>query len=171
MPPIEFKAPWSRGLRLRTVAITSFLVLTAIVGFLLSVHQSLIWQLVLIALPMSLLLISLVRSVRGYSLNDREIAVKHVIGRTVLALDAVRSVEGNSEIMKGSICLLANCGLFSFSGWYFNRRLKVYKAMVSDPSRAIVLRLKRSVLVISPHDPQQFIVRARTFLKTAGFPS
>lgn len=43
-------------------------------------------------------------------------------------------------------------------------------ALATDPSRAVVLRYADRTVVISPHDPQQFIMRAGTFIKIAGFP-
>jgi hypothetical protein len=33
-----------------------------------------------------------------------------------------------------------------------------------------VLRYPERTIVITPHDPQQFIMRAGTFIKIAGFP-
>ena len=59
---------------------------------------------------------------------------------------------------------------FSFSGEFWNRRLGRFRALATDPQRAVVLRYSRRTVVITPHDPQQFIMRARTVLKTSQFP-
>jgi hypothetical protein len=71
--------------------------------------------------------------------------------------------------MRGSLRLLGNGGLFSFSGEFWNRRLGRYRALATDPSRAVVLRYPGRTIVITPHDPQQFIMRARTLLSTSQF--
>ena len=63
-----------------------------------------------------------------------------------------------------------NGGLFSITGRFWNRKLGRYRALATDPSRAIVLRYPKRTIVITPHDPQHFIMRARTFLKVADFP-
>jgi hypothetical protein len=72
--------------------------------------------------------------------------------------------------MRGSIRVLANGGVFSFTGRFWNRKLGWYRAFATDPSRAVVLRYPKRTIVITPHDPQHFIMRARTLLKVAEFP-
>jgi hypothetical protein len=37
-------------------------------------------------------------------------------------------------------------------------------------SRAVVLRYADRTIVITPQDPQHFIMRAGTFIRVAGFP-
>jgi Bacterial PH domain len=85
-------------------------------------------------------------------------------------LAGLRSVTGDIEAMRGAIRLLIIDGVFSFTGRYWSMKLGWYRALVTDPSRAVVLRYADRKIVISPHDPQQFIMRAGTFIKTAGFP-
>jgi hypothetical protein len=63
-----------------------------------------------------------------------------------------------------------NDGFFSITGRFWSRTLGWHRAFATDSSRAVVLRYADRTIVISPHDPQQFIMRAGTFIKTAGFP-
>ena len=168
--PIVFRAPWSRSLRVRTIAASMLVALMAMAGFLLSVHAEFVWQLLLIVLPIGAWLLSVLTMVRGYSLNDESFRIDRLVTRQTYPLRDVTSVDGDAEAMRGSICLFANCGLFSFSGRYWSRRLGFHRAALCDPSRAVVIRLGGGKLVIAPHDPQQFIVRARTFIKTLNFP-
>jgi Bacterial PH domain len=65
--------------------------------------------------------------------------------------------------------ILGNGGAYSFSGEFWNRRLGRYRALATDPDRAVVLRYPKRTIVITPHDPQQFIMRARTLLEHAQF--
>src|SRR5688572_27569432 len=108
--PIAFKAPWSRSLGLRTVSISILFVIAGCVGFLLSVHTSLVWQLALIGFPVAAWIASVLTAVRGYSLSEDEIVVRSWASRKRLPLGRLRSVQGAAEAMNGSLCVLANCG-------------------------------------------------------------
>ena len=170
MKPIVFRAPWSRSLRLRTIALSLLIALLAAAGFFLSIHASWVWQFSLIVLPIAIWVVSLLTMVRGYSLDDERFSIHRLAMWETYSLRDLASVDGDAEATRGSICLLANCGLFSFSGRYWSRHLGLYRASLCDPARAVIIRMGGSTLVIAPHDPQQFIVRARTFIKTLDFP-
>lgn len=103
-------------------------------------------------------------------LTQDAILVKRLGWQTRLALEGLQSVTGDAEAMKGALRLMGNGGLFSFSGEFWNRKLGRFRALATDPSRAIVLRYPKRTVVITPHDPQQFIMRARTLIKTRDFP-
>jgi hypothetical protein len=169
MPPIEFKAPWSRSLRLVTILSTLVLVAIATSGFLAAQSLRLDWILAMIGVPLIILFAALRCMVLGYRLTEKEIQVKRLGWITALPLATLKSVEGNVDAMRGSLRLFGNGGLFSFTGFFWNRQLKLYRAFATDPSRAVVLRYQNRLVVITPHDPQHFIMRAGTLLKAAGF--
>jgi hypothetical protein len=83
----------------------------------------------------------------------------------------LQSVEGKAEILARAFRLFANAGVFGYAGIYWSFELKTFRVYATDPSRAVLLRYRHKKIVITPHDPQHFIVRARTFLKTADFPA
>jgi hypothetical protein len=60
--------------------------------------------------------------------------------------------------------------LFSYTGFHWRKKLGFYRVYATDPDRAVVLRYPKRTIVITPHDPQAFIIRVRTLLKTADFP-
>ncbi len=107
---------------------------------------------------------------RGYVLSDDQIVVKRLGWQTVLPLQGMQSVSGDATAMQGSLRIFGNGGLLSFTGEFWNRKLGRYRALATDPDRAVVLRYARRVIVITPHDPQQFIMRARSLLKFAASP-
>jgi hypothetical protein len=74
------------------------------------------------------------------------------------------------DALRGAWRVFGNGGLFSFTGEFWSRKLGRFRALATDPERAVVLRWPKRTIVITPHDPQQFIMRAGTLLKTAGFP-
>jgi hypothetical protein len=133
----------------------------------LSAGRQPLFSAVLIGVTIAALCVGARLAVRGYTLTETEIHVKRLGRTTRLALRALTAVDGKADAMDGSVCLLANPGLFSVTGYFWNRRLKFYRAYVTDPSRAVILRFTNRVLVITPHDPQHFIMRARTLMKTA----
>jgi hypothetical protein len=103
--------------------------------------------------------------VLGYCLTENEIQVKRLGWVTTLPLATLKSIEGNVDAMHGSLRLFGNGGLFSISGFFWNRQLKLYRAYATDPARAVVLRYPKRIVVITPHDPQHFIMRARTLIR------
>jgi len=170
MVPVEFQAPWSRALRVTTVSSAVLLLLTMVCGIMTYPRIPSRAALLLICLPSVILMTAIPFAIRGYVLTERAIIVKRLGWETTLPLTGLNSVGGDVEAMRGSLRLLGNGGLFSFSGEFWSRRLGRFRALATDPQRAVVLRYSKRTVVITPHDPQHFIVRARTLLKTAQFP-
>lgn len=168
MAPIEFKAPWAHSLKVSTIAGMTLMVVLGAIAFWISAPYGLIAQLIVIGMAILVLLTTLPFLVKGYTLTQDEIIVKQLGKVTRLPLGDLQSVEGKADAMQGAWRLLASQGVFSYSGWYWSRGLGRFRAMASDPSRAVVLRLSNRTIVITPHDPQQFIMRARTLLKTTA---
>jgi len=125
-------------------------------------RQLLAWR-ALSALPVLVLLGTLPFMVRGYVLTDKDIEVRRLGWRTVLPLAGLVAVRGEPQGLRGSVRLLGNGGLFAVNGWFWNRRIGRFRAYVTDPDRAVLLRYRdgRQVM-LTPHDVQHFIVRART---------
>lgn len=167
---IRFGAPWGRELRLTTAVTLLLLGAVFLTGLwnLICGAASAAWA--LISVPVAIVLATLPFMVRGYELSEGAIKVRRLGWQTVLPLAGLKSVSGQADAMQGTLRLLGNGGLFSFTGEFWNRRLGRYRALATDPRRAVVLRYPRRTIVITPHDPQQFIVRARTLLKVADFP-
>ena len=167
MPPIEFNAPWSRSLKIGSAFGVAFLVLLSFVLSLLGAPPKI--QILLTAVPLVILAIAALGIVRGYILTDAEIAIRRVGWTTRFPIRTLQAVEGVPDGMRGSLRIAGNGGLFAFSGLFWNRRLKFFRAYATDPSRVVVLRYPKKTIVITPHDPQQFIMRARTYLQTKNF--
>jgi hypothetical protein len=67
--------------------------------------------------------------------------------------------------MRWSVRLWGNGGFFSFTGFYFNRLLGRYRAWVTDPRRVVVLRFPARTVVISPAEPEEFILDLQRYVK------
>jgi hypothetical protein len=106
-------------------------------------------------------------SVRGYELADNALLILRPIGPKRVSLVGLQDVTAEPDILKGSIRTCGNGGLFCFSGWYWNRRLKTYRMWVTDPKRAVLLRFADKRIVISPDEPAAFVAAVRTVATVA----
>ena len=169
MTTIEFRAPWGRTVRVRT-AIGLVGLVVIMLSAVLTPIEPVPFRIVLVGLPPLIVAVSLARCVRGYTLTEDAITVRRGIGTTRLPLAGLRSVTGEVDAMVGSFRLTGNDGFFAITGRYWNKTLGWHRAFATDLSRAVVLRYAKRTVVITPHDPQHFIMRAGTFIKVAGFP-
>jgi hypothetical protein len=169
MAPIEFRAPWSRTLRTASVLSVAVLAVVSTAGFLARSHMPWFGSFILMASPLAVVVSALPFMVRGYVLTEDAIFVKRLGWSTRLPLASLKSVSGDVEALRRSIRIFGNGGLLSFTGEFWSRRLGRFRALATDPDRAVVLRYPKRTIVISPHDPQHFIMRARTLAKHAEF--
>lgn len=170
MTAIEFRAPWSRSLKTSTAVFTLGLCAFSVVGYIVGLRRPSQWQLVLTFAPPIGVVVALLFIARGYVLTETCLEVKRLLWRTRLPLDSVRSIDGSPEAMRRAFAIAGNQGLFSYSGLFWSRNAGVFRALATDPSRAVLMRYSRKKILITPHDPQQLIVRVRTLLKTSAFP-
>jgi hypothetical protein len=168
---IEFRAPWGRTVRVRTQVGLILCVVIMLSGLGKILTTGLTPFLVAITLvPPLLVALGYARRVRGYTLTEEAITVHRGIGKTILPLAGLRSVRGAADAMQGAIRTTGNDGFFSITGRFWSRTLGWHRAFATDLGRAVVLRYAGRTIVISPHDPQQFIMRAGTFIRISGFP-
>jgi hypothetical protein len=167
---IEFRAPWSRTVRNATVLSLIVLALPVLAVIFASTRPPLLVAVVLVILPSLIVAQTFASRVQGYTLTEDAVIVRRGVGSTRLPLAGLRSVTGDVDAMRGSVRVFGNGGLFAITGRFWNRKLGWYRAFATDPGRAVVLRYADRTVVITPHDPQQFIMRAGTFIKVAGFP-
>jgi hypothetical protein len=161
---LEFGAPWSRSLKTASIVCIVLLALIAAVGTFGLPARLGPARLVMIALPVTVLAIGLVSVVSGYGLSASELEVRRPLWSHSFPLTELIAVNGDPQAFKGALRLFGNGGLFSFTGYFWTRKLGLYRAFATDPQRAVVLKFARRTIVITPDDPLRFIVRARTHL-------
>ena len=169
MTTIEFRAPWSHSLVVMTCVTLALAVLVVAVMIFVPVGPPLFAAALLIA-AVVLVVAGFAGRVRGYTLTEDAVTVRRGMWNTRLPLAGLRSVTGDIEAMRNAFRLLIIDGVFSFTGRYWSMKLGWFRALATDPDRAVVLRYPNRTVVISPHDPQHFIMRARTLIKVAEFP-
>jgi hypothetical protein len=160
-------APWSTSLKV-TSAVGTVLVLGAGIGAYRAIpvptgftHQ--FGLAVALILP-AVLVGSLLFMVTGYAVEGAELYVKRLLSSTRISLQGLNRVWIEPAVCKGSIRVFGNGGLFSFSGWFYSRRLGRYRLFATDISRSVVLVLPARVVVITPAEPEVFIEHVRQSL-------
>ena len=88
---------------------------------------------------------------------------------TTLPLAGLVKASGDIELARGSLRVFGNGGLFSITGWFWNRRVGFYRAYATDLSRAVFLKYRdRRPVLITPHDTQHFLVRIGKLISMNG---
>lgn len=151
---MAFDAPWGASLRWMTALISAALLTLAAFGAATSGGDA-AGLLGLTVLPLAILLGAIPFAVLGYRVTDSSLQIRRPLWTTCVELRGLKDVRADSKAMSGSLRLLGNGGLFSFTGRFRNRRLGSYRAWVTDPGRAVVLELPDRTVVVSPDRPEE----------------
>ncbi|MBM3902227.1 MAG: hypothetical protein FJ379_09065 [Verrucomicrobia bacterium] len=145
-------APWS--LLLRGVSFGATLLLTGVSVALWVTDAS---PRSLCLLPVGVVAVCLLFVIRGYTVVPGALEIHRLLWTTRIPLKGLKAIRAEPEAMRGSLRLCGNGGLFSFTGWFRNRSLGLYRAFVTDTRRTVVLSLATRTLVVSPADPEAFV--------------
>lgn len=155
----HFGAPWSKSL----IVASTFATLVCLgVSYALwtlpltggSAESFRFW---LALLPLAVILICALFTVRGYSITNRELAIRRLLWTTRVSLHRLQDAYSDANATHRSIRTFGNGGFFSFSGHFRNKELGSYRAFMTDRQLAVVLRFPSSVIVISPDRPEDFV--------------
>jgi Bacterial PH domain len=156
----HFRAPWSKSL----IVASTFATLVCLgVSYALwtlplirggSAESMRFW---LVLLPLAVIFICALFTVRGYSISNRELAIHRLVWTTQVSLQGLREASFDPNATHRSIRTFGNGGFFSFTGYFRNRQLGSYRAFMTDRRRAVVLRFASSVIVVSPDRPEDFV--------------
>lgn len=153
----DYPAPWGISLKAISGGITLLLIGIAVIGLLTGPKSNWIWILSMVVIPLGIVFITALFTVRGYALTPNTLFVKRLIWNTEISLQGLQSIEADSNAMEGSIKTMGNGGLFSFSGSFRNKRLGAYRALATDMRRCVVLKFDQKVIVITPDKPMDFV--------------
>jgi hypothetical protein len=154
----HYEAPWSTSLIVMSI-ITTVLCLGITVGAWLNLagmHPPGALGGV-VFLPLVILFGAALFTIRGYSLSSDSILIHRLLWSTVLPRTGLESAQVEPDAMRGSLRTFGNGGAFSFTGFYYNKRLGNYRAYVTNPRRTVVLRYARRRVVLSPDKPEDFV--------------
>ncbi len=108
-------------------------------------------------IPPAIALVALLFVVVGYELEPQELRIRRLLWSTQISLTGLQRVYADPELMKCSLRIFGNGGLFAITGLYQNRSLGRYRAFVTNPEQAVALFLPERIIVISPLDPEAFV--------------
>lgn len=152
----SYPAPWAKSLKITSALMVGLAVIVPI--FLPALLTGPRWQSAMASWLLPLIVAGCFPfQIRGYRITPEAILIRRLGWTTRLSRTGLDSAEVMPDAMKGSIRLCGNGGLFSFTGWFRNGRLGTYRAYVSDPSRAVVLRFGTRAIVVSPGSPEEFV--------------
>jgi hypothetical protein len=150
-----YKAPWSTLLVVVSVLTTLLcLGITFGVPLLPGQHGSGMW---LSWLPLVLVFACALFTVRGYTITQDAILVHRLLWATRLPRAGLKSAEFVTGVMNRSLRTCGNGGFFSFTGFYWCKTLRSYRAYVTDLRKTVVLRYERRTVVVSPDAPEDFV--------------
>jgi len=149
-----YKAPWGKTLCWMS-AFTVVIISAVVVPLLL---KNPVGWLVALILPAAALFI-----VRSYAIEPNVLAIRRLLWTTRLPLAGLQSAEVSPNVMRGSLRLFGNGGMFSITGLFRNRALGNYRAFVTDLTKTVVLRFPNRTVVISPENPERFVADISEF--------
>lgn len=154
----HYEAPWGRALIVISV-LTTVVCLGASAGGCWEAatgHQPAPLRWVAL-LPLMILFGCALFTIRGYAIGSDAILVHRLLWSTSLPRAGLESASIEPDAMRGGLRALGNGGGFSFSGFYYNKRLGSYRAFVTDLHRTVVLRYANRRVVLSPESPEDFV--------------
>ena len=155
---IRFAAPWCLAVKIVTTLTLALLLGLALYGALLFPPSApRLARLAVIFLPLAIVLGTLPFVVRSFVLAPGELRVQRLGWQNRFALAEVVSVDINPNALRGSLRLCGSGGLFGFFGWFWNKKLGVYRAYGTDPKLAVIIRLNQRTIVVTPESPERFV--------------
>lgn len=154
----HYKAPWGTML-IVTSALVTVVCAGASVGIpwvTLAKHGPFLVG-ALALLPLAVVAGCLPFMVRGYTITPDAILIHRPFWDTKLPRVGLESAQVEPDAMRGSLRTFGNGGGFSFSGFYYSKRLGSYRAFVTDLHRTVVLRYATRRVVLSPETPEDFV--------------
>ena len=147
----HYAAPWSLSLIVISVLASAVCVAVS-VGLALAAKVP-VW----VALgPLVIVAGAALFTIRGYTITPEAILIRRLLWTTRLPRAGLASAHVEPGAMRGSLRTCGNGGLFSFSGFFYNQTVGSYRAYVTDPRRAVVLRFSGRIVIVSPDPPEEF---------------
>jgi len=112
---------------------------------------------IILVVPPATLFFALLFVVSGYELDATALHIRRLLWSTTIPLQGLTRAWHDPSSMRRSLRLFGNGGLFSITGVFRNAALGTYRAFVTDPRQAVVLRFESRVVVISPAHPRAFL--------------
>jgi hypothetical protein len=152
-----FPASWSKLLKM--ISFLSALLLPAIL-WSLPVPEEAGWgiRVAIRVLPVVLLAGCALFTVRGYEVADGCLSVRRLFWLTRIPIRTLTDAEERRGSFGWAWRTCGNGGLFSFSGWYFQKSLGSFRALATRTGDVVILKFSdRRPIVVTPDDIDGFV--------------
>ena len=154
----HYEAHWSTSLVFMSIFTTVILLgVTAVMWWEAATQPQAAMLRWVSLLPLSILFGCALYTVRGYAIASDAILVHRLLWSTTLPRTGLESATVDPDAMRSGLRTFGNGGAFSFSGFYYSKRLGSYRAFVTDRRRTVVLRYTDRRIVLSPAVPEEFV--------------
>ncbi|MBX3746453.1 MAG: hypothetical protein KF833_14190 [Verrucomicrobiae bacterium] len=154
----QYAAVWGRRIRVITVLVL-LLCGGVTVGIALLVNRPeerwVVW--LVTALMLGIVGGTALFSIRGFEIGRDGVRIRRVLWTNRIPFEAIESAEVDPEACRGAWKTMGNDGLFAMHGWFRSRRLGSFRAFVTHPGDAVVLRGPKGIVVVSPENPRRFV--------------
>ena len=154
----RYNAPWCTGLIVVSTLFTVFMLGLSVsawwYAFVKQPPIPLRWSALL---PLVILFSGVLFTIRGYTITPDAILVHRLLWDTRLPRHGLESAILDPKALRWSLRTFGNGGVFSVSGFFWNKRLRSFRALLTDPKRAVILRYANRRVVLSPDAPEEFI--------------
>ena len=134
---------------------TSIIIVSALVTLLLVFLGFMHFHPLLTALCIVILLASLLSMVKGYSIEDNTLIIHRPLWTNKFSLSP--STSTSIEKPGFTLRVFGNGGMFSGTGYFWNKEKGMFRAFITDPKTMIWVNTGSKLLVISPEDKKGFI--------------
>lgn len=152
-----FKAPWGNTLIAITALTGILLLVIVLLGVLTGPRSQSIWIAFMIVMPLTILIMTGLLTVRGYTLTADTLRIQRLFWDTKIVLTNLQTAEVDPQAMQNSLRTWGNGGLFSFSGRFRSKKLGPCEAFATDLKRTVVLTFPNRRIVLSPENPEAFV--------------
>jgi len=158
---VYFKAQWGLALKLITAFTTVLLFALPSVLLFTAPRDFIPW---IFLMPLTVVAVSSLFMVRGYVLTPDILYVRRLLWKTKVPLAGLYSAVVDTDAVKKSIRTCGNGGMFSFTGWFWNKQLGAFRAFATNSKDVVVMRFDKRTVVVTPSRPGEFV----DFLKTTN---
>lgn len=126
---------------------------------------------VVAALGAAVIAVSYAYSPRGYTIAERSIIVRRLIGPIRIPLEEIRDLRtATGDDFRGCIRLWGNGGLFGYYGLFRTSKLGKCTWHVTNRDNGVVLITASKTVVLSPDDVKGFMAAIRTAAPVPAMP-
>lgn len=157
MSDMHFKAaPWSPSIKVMSLVGSALLLAVAMFVYMTFPEDAPPYiPNLIVALCFGTWFLSLLSIVKGFDIENGHIVVHRPLWKNRIPFSS--GAEAFQKKMPTAIRLLGNGGLFSGSGWFWNKEIGVFHVFVTDPKKCVWVKTPKKTIVITPDDTEGFV--------------